>query len=69
MGEAGLSEATIAGLLAHSRRRIAGVTSVYDRSERIEEKRAALDRWARVLRAHLEPAAPENVTPLRAAAG
>jgi integrase len=69
MGEAGISEATIAGLLAHSRRRIAGITATYDRSERIEEKRAALDRWARVLRAHLDPAAPENVTPLRAAAG
>ncbi|WP_144185755.1 tyrosine-type recombinase/integrase [Elioraea rosea] len=69
MGEAGISEATIAALLAHSRRRIAGITATYDRSERIEEKRAALDRWARVLHAHLNPAAAENVTPLRATVG
>ena len=49
MGDAGVREAVIARILAHSPRAFLGVTRTYERSERSDEMRAALERWASVL--------------------
>jgi integrase len=46
MGEMGIPGETIARVLNHSARAIGGVTARYERSDRTEEKRAALDAWA-----------------------
>lgn len=49
MGDAGIREAAIARILAHSPKGFLGVTRVYERSDRSDEIREALERWADVL--------------------
>lgn len=46
MADGGTAVEHIARILAHAPAAIAGVTAVYDRSERLAEMRAALDGWA-----------------------
>lgn len=47
MADGGTAVEIIARILAHAPATIAGVTAVYDRSERLTEMRAALDGWAK----------------------
>lgn len=63
MGKLGVSRFIIGRVLAHADR---SVTDRYDRFGYLDEKRDALDRWARRLQAIIEPA-PENVVELKAA--
>jgi hypothetical protein len=49
MGDAGVREAVIARILAHSPKAFLGITRTYERSERSDEMRAALERWSSVL--------------------
>jgi integrase len=49
MGELGIRENVIRRILAHSPRGFLGVTATYERSERLDELRDALERWARAL--------------------
>jgi integrase len=53
MGEAGIREAVIRRILAHSGRGMMGVTATYERSERLGELRDALERWAGIVVTHL----------------
>jgi hypothetical protein len=46
MGELGVSGETIARVLNHSERAIAGVTSRYARADHSASKRDALEAWA-----------------------
>ena len=43
-----------------------GLTKTYDRYDFLDEKREALDAWARRLRSIVEPSEAGNVVPLRA---
>jgi integrase len=52
MGEVGIRENIIRRILAHSPRSMLGVTATYERSERLDEMRDALERWAGTLEAH-----------------
>jgi integrase len=63
LGRLGVSRFIIARVLNHADRT---VTGIYDRHEYLEEKRHALDAWARNLRNLIAPSAA-NVVPLRAA--
>ena len=67
MGEAGIRENTIRRLLAHSPRSMLGVTAVYEKSERLDEMRLALEQWQATLHAKLAGGA--DVVPFRRAAG
>lgn len=49
-------------LLAHA---LPGVTSIYDRAEKLAERRAALERWGEWLERLREPQAKGRVVPLR----
>lgn len=49
MGDAGVREMVIARILAHSPKSFLGVTRTYERSDRGDEVRDALERWAAVL--------------------
>jgi integrase len=53
MGEAGIRENTIRRILAHSPRSMLGVTAVYEKSERLDEMRLALEQWQTTLKAKL----------------
>jgi site-specific recombinase XerD len=53
MGEAGIRETIIRRILAHSPRSLLGVTAVYEKSERLDELRIALEQWATTLTAKL----------------
>jgi integrase len=59
MGEAGVREAVIRRILAHSARGLMGVTATYEGSERLGELRDALERWAAIVAAHLGALADE----------
>jgi integrase len=63
LGELGVRELVIRRLLAHSPRGFLGVTSVYEKSERLDELRQALELWGRALEHELTGAA--DVLPLR----
>jgi integrase len=45
-----------------------GIRGVYDRHDFLDEKRNALDLWARTLRAIVDNKSGQNVTPIRARA-
>jgi hypothetical protein len=51
MGEAGIRENTTRRILAHSPRSMLGVTAVYEKSERLDEMRLALEPWQATLTA------------------
>lgn len=55
MGEGGVRENTIRRILAHSPRSMMGITATYERSERLDEMREALERWWRLLEVRLNP--------------
>jgi integrase len=67
MGEAGVRETVIRRLLAHSPRGFLGTTAVYEKSERLDELRHALESWARVLEVRLSGGA--DILALRRAGG
>ncbi len=64
MGDAGIREAAIARILAHSPKGFLGVTRTYERSDRSGEIREALERWAEVLSGAVEAQAdiPHRLT-------
>jgi integrase len=53
MGEAGVRETIIRRLLAHSPRGFLGVTATYERSQRLDELKRALESWQRTLEIQL----------------
>jgi len=65
MGNAGIRETAIARILAHSPRGFLGVTRTYERSDRSDEIREALERWAEVVGGAVEAQAdtPHRLTP------
>lgn len=70
MGLLGISGETIARVLNHSERAIAGVTARYARADHTPAKRAALEAWANHVERLIEPAAaaPANLVSLRGSA-
>ncbi len=60
LGELGIAGETIARLLNHVERQIAGVTARYERADHTEAKRRALETWARHVEA-LGSASASNV--------
>jgi integrase len=64
MGQLGIAGETIARVLNHSERAIAGVTARYNQHEYTAAKRHALEAWARHVEGLIEPQR-ENVVPLQ----
>jgi hypothetical protein len=54
MGELGVPPHTIGAVLNHDPKRYMGITSVYNRSQSLFERRRALTAWARFLRLALD---------------
>jgi integrase len=67
LAELGIAHPVVSKLLNHSPRGVMGVTSIYNRYEYLEERREAMDRWARRIAEIVSPP-PANVFPLHAAA-
>ncbi len=68
LAELGVPHPVVSKLLNHSPRGVMGVTSIYNRYEYLEERRAALEHWARRIRDIVRPP-PANLVELRAAGG
>lgn len=64
MGDAGISDGLIARILAHSPRTLMGITATYEKSNRLDQLRAALEQWQTILGHALAPS--DNVVPMRA---
>ena len=64
LGELSVEPDVIELLLNHSSGLRAGVASTYNKSQRLPERKAALERWARHLTGLVAPR-PENVVTLR----
>ncbi len=69
MGGVRIRESAIARILAHSPKGFLGATRTYERSDRSDELREALERWAEVLSGAVEAQAdiPHRLTPCAAA--
>jgi integrase len=63
LAELGVAHPVVSKLLNHSPRGVMGVTSIYNRYEYLEERREAMDRWARRIAEMVSPP-PANVIPL-----
>lgn len=64
MAEIGIAPHVIEKVLNHSTGQISGVAAVYNRYAYTEEKRAALETWARALEATVHPSGASNVVEL-----
>ena len=64
MARLGVAELVLAKVLNHSARAVAGITAVYDRHTYLDEKRHALNAWARKLESIVRPG-DDKVVPLR----
>ena len=68
MARLGIAPHVIEKVLNHSSGAISGVAAVYNRYAYTEEKRAALETWARALEAIIDPAkVTDNVVELSGA--
>lgn len=65
MAKLGIAEHVAEAVIAHKKQ---GVSAIYNQFEYLGEKRDALDRWAKAVRALVEPA-PENVISLAGRVG
>jgi integrase len=63
MAELGVSEHVVDRVLNHSGRKVSGVARIYNRSEYLPERQAALELWARHIEGLVRPSpeAPTNV--------
>ena len=66
LAELGIPHPVVGKLLNHSPRGVMGVTSIYNRYEYLEERRGAMEAWARRIRDIVDPP-PANIVDLRAA--
>jgi integrase len=62
LAKLGIDRVVISKLLNHAE---GGLTSIYDRHARDDEKRAAMDRWAARLAAIIEGTDDSNIVPIR----